>query len=351
MKPNRLSFWVMLLCLSLLWYVPQWQAQGVDDSLGMVTGSPTGTYIVFGQDMARITRTAGLNLLVKESEGSLDNIRRLVSKENAALGIVQSDVLGFLRHPENDAEVSPEMRRVADSLRVIFPFYNEEVHLFARKGIQRIEDLNGKKVVVGTRKSGNWLTATNLLRLLKVTPIERLELSPPQGVSAVLAGEADAMFYVAGKPVQLFTNLDKVQQEPQLADLVKTVHFVPLDDKRLLQEGYIAATIRPEDYHWLEKPINTIAVKAVLISFDFSSRHTPYVRKRCDELAQLSKIIREKLDELRRTGHPKWAEVDLNQDIGPWKRNACLPSNPVAPTTETELRKALERILTGKSSR
>jgi TRAP transporter TAXI family solute receptor len=351
MKPDRLSFWVMLLCLSLLWYVPQWQAQGIDDALGMVTGSPTGTYIVFGQDIARITRAAGLNLLVKESEGSLDNIRRLVSKENAALGIVQSDVLGFLRHSENAVEVSPEMRRVADSLRVIFPFYNEEVHLFARKGIQRIEDLNGKKVVVGTRKSGNWLTATNLLRLLNVTPVERLELSPPQGVSAVLTGEADAMFYVAGKPVQLFTNLDKVQQEPQFADLVNIVHFIPMDDKRLLQEGYIAATISPEDYHWLEKPINTIAVKAVLISFDFSSRHTPYVRKRCDELAQLSKIIHEKWDELRRTGHPKWAEVNLNQDIGPWQRNACLPSNPVAPTTETELRKALERILTGKSSR
>jgi TRAP transporter TAXI family solute receptor len=341
----------MLICLNLLGYVPQLQAQGSNKTLGMVTGSPTGTYIVFGQDIARVTRPTGLTILVKESEGSLDNIRRLVSRENVALGIVQSDVLGFLRRAEDEAEVSAEMRRVADSLRLVFPFYNEEVHLFARKGIQRIDDLNGKKVVVGTRKSGNWLTATNLLRLLKVTPAERLELPPPQGVSAVLTGEADAMFYVAGKPVQLFTNLHSVQQEPKLADLVKTVHFVPLDDKRLLQEDYTPSTISPADYEWLEKPIDTIAVKAVLISFDFSSQHTPYARKRCDELAQLSKIVRDKLDELRRTGHPKWAEVDLNQDLGLWPRNACLPSTPVAPTTAPELRKELEKILTGKSSR
>jgi TRAP transporter TAXI family solute receptor len=288
---------------------------------------------------------------VKESEGSLDNIRRLVSKENAALGIVQSDVLGFLRRADNDAEVSSEMRRVVDSLRLVFPFYNEEVHLFARKGIQRIEDLNGKKVVVGPRKSGNWLTATNLLRLLKINPAERLELPPLQGVSAVLAGQADAMFYVAGKPVQLFTNIHSVLQEPKLADLVKTAHFVPLDDNRLLQEGYTAATISPEDYSWVEKPINTIAVKAVLISSDFSSKHTPYLRKRCDELARLIKIVQEKLGELQHIGHPKWAEVDLNKDISLWQRNACLLSNPVAPTTDTDLRKELEKILACKPSR
>lgn len=346
-----LSCWIMLLGLSLWWFLPQAWAQAVGEPLGMVTGSSSGTYIVFGQDIARIARPAGLDILVKESEGSLDNIRRLVSKENAALGIVQSDVLGFLRRSENEPEVSEAMRRVADYLRLLFPFYNEEVHLFARKEIQRIEDLNGKRVVIGMRKSGNWLTATNLLRLLQITPAARIELAPPAGVSAVLAGEADAMFYVAGKPVQVFTNIQNVQQESKLADLIKKVHFVPVEHAKLLQEGYTAATISPKDYLWLEKPIGTIAVRAVLISFDFSSRHTPYFRKRCDDLARLSQVVQDKLGELRRTGHPKWEEVDFSKDIGLWKRNACVSSASSAPTTNSDLRKELEKILTGKSTR
>ena len=99
------------------------------------------------------------------------------------------------------------MRRTATQLRLIFPFYNEEVHLLARQGIERIEDLNGKKVVVGAQRSGNWLTASYLLDLLKIQPADRLELPPPEGLTAVLAGKAEAMFYIAGKPVKLFTTL------------------------------------------------------------------------------------------------------------------------------------------------
>ena len=41
------------------------------------------------------------------------------------------------------------MRQVAGRLRLIFPFYNEEVHLFAGKSILSFGDLQGKRVVVG----------------------------------------------------------------------------------------------------------------------------------------------------------------------------------------------------------
>ena len=93
-----------------------------DQQIGMVTGSQTGTYIQFGNDIAGVAKTVGLDILVKDSQGSIDNIKRINSKENATFGIVQSDVLGFLSRSE-----SPEMRQVASRLRLIFPFYAEEV--------------------------------------------------------------------------------------------------------------------------------------------------------------------------------------------------------------------------------
>jgi TRAP transporter TAXI family solute receptor len=244
----------------------------------MVTGSQAGTYIRFGEDIARIARAINLPIVVKESEGSIDNIRRLVSPEKVAIGIVQSDVLGFLSRSED-----PRMRQIARNLRLMFPFYNEEVHLFARRDIQRFEDLHGRRVVVGTKGSGNWLTATNLLRLLAIEPAERLELPPPEGVRAVLTGKADAMFYVAGKPVKLFVNMRELRLDPQYANLLQEVHLVPLNHEKLLQE-YTAATLGPGDYDWLEHTLPTIAVQAVLISFDFSSRRTPYFRRRCEQL-------------------------------------------------------------------
>ena len=310
-----------------------------NQAIGMVTGSRTGTYIQFGNDIAGVAKTVGLNILVKDSQGSIDNIKRINSQENAALGIVQSDVLGFLSRSE-----SLEMRQVAGRLRLIFPFYHEEVHLFANKSIQSFSDLQGKRVSVGEPGSGNWLTATNLLQLTGVKPAELLNLPPLQGVTAVLKGEADAMFYVAGKPVSLFTKLGSLTDKPEFAPLLANVHFVPLDDPRLLRE-YQPARIGPTDYEWLSGDVPTIAVKAVLMSFDFSGKRSPYFTQRCQQLAKLGQAIRANIDTLRQTGHPKWKEVNLDEKVGVWPLDSCSRSSVKDGGPSVDLSRELEKML------
>jgi TRAP transporter TAXI family solute receptor len=346
MKPNSLARWVMLTWLSHMLFASQLGAAQAGEGIGMVTGSSTGTYIQFGQDIAKVAQGVGLEILVKESEGSIDNIRRLVSAENAGLGIVQSDVLGFLsRSPD------PQVRHVAGRLRLIFPFYNEEVHLFARHDIRRFEDLAGRRIVVGTQGSGNWLTSNNLLRIVNVKPAERIELPPPEAASAVLTGQADAMFYVVGKPAKLFTAMLELQKDPRYAQLAKEVHFVPLTHAAILRE-YVASAIGPNDYAWLNEQVPTVAVKAVLVSFDFSRGGNPYYQQRCGELGKLGQVIRDNFAELQRTGHPKWREVDLDQEVGIWKRDTCSQvarrAPKRAPQTEEDLLRSIADILKGK---
>lgn len=290
-------------------------AQTDRQQVGMVTGSATGTYIRFGREIAEQAQKSGVDILVKESKGSIENIERLVSRENAAFAIVQSDVLGVLKRSE-----SQESRKIAERLRLIYPFYNEEVHLFANTTIQQFGDLQGKRVVVGTKGSGNWLTAENLLGMTGVVPGEKLYLEPADAVQAVLLGEADAMFYVVGKPTKQFLNLNEVQQKyPQLID---KVHFVPLNDARMLQE-YVASDIGPQDYAWTSRVVPTIAVKAVLITYDFSSKETQYYKMRCDQLFRVAQAIRENFETLRANGHPKWKEVNLDEQLGLWEWDAC----------------------------
>ncbi len=314
-------------------------AEEVDaKQIGMVTGSKTGTYIQFGNDIAGVAKTVGLDILVKDSQGSIDNIRRINSKENATFGIVQSDVLGFLSRSE-----SPEMRQVAGRLRLIFPFYNEEVHLFANKSIQSFSDLQGKRVIVGEQGSGTWLTATNLLQLTGVKPAEMLNIPPLQGVTTVLKGEADAMFYVAGKPVNLFTKVGNLITKPEFATMLANVHFVPLDDPRMLRE-YQPAKIGPADYEWLPGDVSTIAVKAVLMSFDFSGKQNPYFVRRGQQLAKLGQAIRANIGQLRQTGHPKWKEVSLDEKVGVWQLDTCSRGGKDGGS-EVDLTRQLEKIL------
>ena len=314
---NRLLMSGLLMLLGWASLGPAIAQETDTKQIGMVTGSKTGTYIQFGNDIANIGKTAGLDILVKDSQGSIDNIKRMNSKENAALGIVQSDVLGFLSRSENS-----EMRQVASRLRLIFPFYNEEVHLFANKSIQAVSDLQGKRVAVGEQGSGTWLTAMNLLQLAGVKPAELLNLPPLQGVTAVLKGEADATFYVAGKPVSLFTKVGNLITKPEFATMLANVHFVPLDDPRLLRE-YQPAQIGPADYDWLDGQIPTVAVKAVLMSFDFSGKQSAYFAQRCRQLALLGQAIRGNLGQLQQSGHPKWKEVKLDEKVGAWPLDRC----------------------------
>jgi TRAP-type uncharacterized transport system substrate-binding protein len=57
----------IVVWVSSLLYMPQAKA----DSIGMVTGSTTGTYFQFGHDIAKLPLTAGLEIRVKELEESI----------------------------------------------------------------------------------------------------------------------------------------------------------------------------------------------------------------------------------------------------------------------------------------
>jgi TRAP transporter TAXI family solute receptor len=328
-------------CLSLA-LLSSVQAQ----QIGILTGSPTGTYYRFGQDIAAAAINNGLEVVVKESDGSVDNIRRLVSPENAALAIVQSDVLGFLNWSSD-----PAAQHIAAQLRLVFPFYNEEVHVLARKSIQRFSDLAGKRVVVGTQGSGSWMTARHVLHLLQLEPAEVIDdLTPPEAVYAVLVGQADAMFYVAGKPVTLFTNMEELGQDPRYTDLLQSVHFVPLQEAHLLNT-YSPASIGPDDYAWISNTIPTISVKAVLISFDFSQSQTPYSRTRCAQLATLSRALYQHLDAWQRTGHPKWKEVDLTHRASIWPLDMCSQAVRRDLTRGDPVQQHLNTMLNGQRER
>jgi TRAP transporter TAXI family solute receptor len=312
----RLFSKAIVLALVLLLGHGFWSRAQAEDGISLFTGSTKGTYFQFGRDIARIAKPAGVKVFVRESKGSIDNIRQL-SKGDGALGIVQSDVMGFLSRSRE-----PEMQRFSRRLRFVFPFYQEEVHLLAAKSIQSFGDLSGKRVVVGEADSGSWLTGLNLLRMAGVTPASALYLSPREALAAVLEGRADAMFYVAGKPVRLFAELEGFQQDPKYRAALANVHFVPLEETIMLRE-YEPAELGSADYPWFQGKVPTIAVQSVLMTLDYEADDSAEAKRICDALAKLGQAMRGNIEQLRQQGHPKWREVKLDGDAGLWRRDSC----------------------------
>ena len=305
-----------------------------DEPIAIVTGPKTGTYYAFGKDIAQALAEEKADLVIKSSEGSIDNIKRMNSNENAALGIVQSDVLGFLARSQN-----PESSKMASRLRMVFPFYNEEIHVLARRDYQTLAELKDKKVAIGEEGSGNMLTAINLFAISAVEPAEMRKIPPAEGVVAVLRGELDAVVFVGGKPVRLFKNLEDLSKpdHEKFAGLLSGVHFLPLNQPRLLEE-YRPATLTSADYSFISEPVPTVAVQAVLVSFDVSGN-----KARCKQLGEFARALREKLPYLQEKGHSKWKEVNLDSTSGLWKKDGCAWSD--APKPSVDDKKQLLKIL------
>jgi uncharacterized protein len=286
--------------------------------LTMVTGLVTGTYFRIGKDIHTALIKNNIDVDVKSSNGSIDNINRIGSTESASMGIVQSDVIGFLARSEQ-----PESRKLAERLRLVFPLFQEEVHLLGSTEINKLTDLNGKTVVLGAKGSGTWLTAINILKITGIRPDKILRLSPEEGVIALLQGKADAMFAVGGKPLKIFQNLGELKTHKQFSDVIKQIHFIPIDDPLLFKE-YVPAVLEPANYNILPAPVPTIALTAILTSYDFSEAETPYATKRCEEIRNFSKALASNLGWLKQKGHEKWKEVNLDTELGLWKKDECV---------------------------
>src|SRR5215467_12156917 len=105
--------------------------------LGIITGSEKGTYYQFGLNLQALGKQYGHNLTVYPSKGSIEKILAVYQKPMTQLGIVQSDVLAFVSRVQND----PTLRCIAKKTKMVFPLYNEEIHVLARRGVVDFDDL------------------------------------------------------------------------------------------------------------------------------------------------------------------------------------------------------------------
>ena len=274
------------------------------NELGIVTGSKTGTYVKFGNDIKKVLKKKRINLTVHNSAGSLENVYSVYKLPKAQLGIVQSDVLAFIQTRKDES-----LRKIADKLRLVHPLYNEEVHILASNDVSSFEDLEGRKVAIGGKGSGTFLTADTLLKIGGIE-IEAVHKSGADALKALKNGQVDAMFYVAGYPVKLFS--EEVSEDDKL-------QLLPILNKEISEIYNVASTIPQDTYSFLGEDVDTVAVKAVLVTY-------AYKRANCGRIGKVANIIEDEIDWLRDNGHQKWNDVDLEFELNGWVQYECVRS-------------------------
>ncbi len=190
----------------------------------------------------------------------------------------------------------------------ITKLYDEEVHVLAGPGIERLEDLRDRKVNVDVRGSGTALTATTLFDTLQI-PIQVANDDQATALEKLRNKEIDAIVYVAGRPVRLFSG---VTAESGL-------HLLPVPLTPALLETYLPARLEHADYPGLiaeGATVDTVAVGAVMAVYAWSPRVDRYRM-----VTQFVDAFFKHFQEFKQPPrHPKWREVNLEAQVPGWSR-------------------------------
>ena len=185
-----------------------------------------------------------LRVLTVLGKGSLQNVTDILYLHGIDVGIVQSDVLAYVRQHH----LYPGIEQ---SLQYIRGAYDEEVHILARKDITSIEDLAGKPVNVDVTGSGTAMTASLIFEALGIQ-VQTQNADQPSALEKLKQGSLAAIVFVSGQPSRLFVNVP-----PDSG-----MHFlsVPLTDT--LANTYLPADLTHASYPALVEdgaPVSTVA--------------------------------------------------------------------------------------------
>lgn len=239
---------------------------GPSGSVVVSTGVPSGVYAQYGQLLRdRLARDLpGLRVTLTPSEGSVENIERLVAGE-ADFAIATADSLAAYRAADG---------RSAGRLRACARLYDDYLQLVVRGGspVRSAADLAGLRVGVGQDQSGVQLVTRELLAAAGLE-MERDVVALREGIHTMPrmleSGRLDAFFWSGGLPTRAVEQL--ARRLP--------IGLVPLGGLLPALRGrgphtahYRAAVIPPDAYPDIPagQVVDTLAVANLLVTVEWA---------------------------------------------------------------------------------
>ncbi len=301
----------------------------------IVTGGIDSTAFRASAELSSLVRDVeDLRLVPVMGKGSVQTVNDMLYLKGIDLGIVQTDVLDYIR--DNGIHGGLDRR-----IRYVAKLYNEEVHILAGAKFKSLKQLAGRRISFGPKKDGSFVTASLLFNRLKL-PVKPVYLAPGDALHQLRAGEIDAMIYVEGKPLDL---LRRVRPEDKL-------RLIPIPLSNGLEETYLPSAFTPDDYPALVpdgQQVETIAVGSALMAFNWKTDTERY-----KNIAKFVDAFFERFPKLQENpNHPKWREVNLFAQLPGWNRIQAVDKHlqsralaGVAHCPEPTLRVAFERFFT-----
>jgi len=182
-------FTVLIILFGVLWILVPPPPKTIE----MATGFPTGLYYQFGERLKTELSKDGVDLGVRSTGGTLDNLALLNDpKSGVEFAMVQGGVANISDYPN--------LVSIAGMFyEPIWVWYRPSAFKDAGGQLDVLSQLKGKRVSIGNDGSGTLVLAMDLLRTSGITDKEigAEKLKPDEAISKLTAGDLDAAFIVA----------------------------------------------------------------------------------------------------------------------------------------------------------
>ncbi len=199
---EKLKIFGPAILVTIVGFIIAWQyvAPAPPRTITMATGSPAGAYFASGKAYREILAKDGVALELKNTSGSVENLRLLESTEDGAdVAFVQGGL-----NPLDDK----------DNLVALGSLFFEPMWVFLRTGVsvEKLSDLQRLRIAVGPEGSGSKVLALLMLNLNGITEANARIFSydSQKAADLLVDGQIDAAFFVASHRskyiLQLFTS-------------------------------------------------------------------------------------------------------------------------------------------------
>ncbi len=285
MKKQRRWMWTLVTATLVL---GGFGTAVAENRLVIATASTGGTWYPLGGGIANLINqyVPDTSASAKPSGASVENIRT-VGKGRVDLAIVMPDAAYSAYNGDGDFRAETKY----DNLRGLFSTYPIDEYLYAVKGsgLEKLEDLKGKRVAVGAAGSGTEVLSRMILETYGMTyeDLDERFLSAPEATEALKDGTIDAALYLLGTPA------------PTLMDLVtqREIQFLSMGTERAKKfcedhPTYAPVTIPAGTYAGQTEDFTTIQYYGIfIVNQDMSEQMAYDITKAVfDHLDELSKI-------------------------------------------------------------
>jgi hypothetical protein len=209
------------------------------------TGNKNGNYFKMGEDLKKVC--SNLRISVLETGGSADNLSRIL-KDKIDIGFFQNDTLYSYEILQFDKEKSLLNYNEISKSRVmaIYGIGKEFIFVLTKENrkITKLSDLENKKVLIGSPKSGTNRTANFLRNYFSVGNWNFIEKDFDESdFYSLKNGDIDAIFIVGSKELKNLKNLPSnvIINDFYTDELQKPFGKADFDDTRLFYINSIIA--------------------------------------------------------------------------------------------------------------